>query len=222
MQRNSFGSVLWLRRISLTLRMGRTSTMRQLLRTISKEEAETFQTFYENQKENKIYTAMLTWNMFVLLLRIAGPVLFLLLQISTIITAREVANGSRANLSPLPNIFLFANCIVWSINGVLKEDGTIFIPNFIGVLTSLYCMIIFHSYMAIKPYKMYFLALILCVGCLHLARLGEVSTIGLLGSTLAVLFMASPLTVVRTVIRDKSTQSLPFATSLVIWLNSLR
>ena len=197
--------------------------MRHLLRTISKEEAETFQSFYGNQKENnKLYTAVLTWNMFVLLLRIAGPVLFLVLQVSTIFTAREVANGSRLNLSPLPNIFLFANCVVWSIYGVLKADGTIFIPNFLGVLSSLYCMVIFHTNMAIKPYKMYFLALTLCVGCSYLAYLGEVSTIGLLGSTLAVLFMASPLAVVRTVIRDKSTQSLPFATSLVIWLNSLR
>ena len=195
---------------------------RVLLRTISKEEAETFQAFYENQKEHQEKTSILIWQMFVLLLRIAGPVLFLGLQISTIVTAREVANGSRVNLSPLPNIFLFANCVVWSIYGILKEDATIFVPNFLGVITALYCMIIFHSYLAIKPYKMYFLALVLCVGSTYLAHLGEISTIGMLGSTLAVLFMASPLAVVRTVIRDKSTQSLPFATSLVIWLNSLR
>lgn len=192
---------------------------RVFLRTISKEEAETIQTF---QKEHKLYTAILTWQMFVLFLRFAGPVLFLLLQISSILTAREVANGSRVNLSPLPNIFLFANCVVWSIFGILKEDATIFVPNFLGFLTSLYCMIIFHSYIAIKPYKMYLLAMILTITSFYLAYLGDVSTIGVLGSTLAVLFMASPLAVVRTVIRDKSTQSLPFATSLVIFLNSLR
>jgi solute carrier family 50 protein (sugar transporter) len=34
------------------------------------------------------------------------------------------------------------------------------------------------------------------------------------------LFTASPLAVVRTVIKDKSTASLPFFTSLVIWFNT--
>jgi len=45
--------------------------------------------------------------------------------------------------------------------------------------------------------------------------------IGLTGCTCAVLLMSSPLAVIRTIIKEKNTSAMPFATSLATFLNAL-
>lgn len=190
-------------------------------RLISKEEAETIQNSYKKLTEQMGELEPLFWRMFVALLKLAGPVLFLSLQVSSIATARDVAgHKSIGSLSPLPNITLFTNCVVWTTYGWIKRDGTIFIPNLCGILSSIYCMVQFHRYSTIKPTKQYALSLLICGVVFYLVSIGDRVNIGLIGCTLSVLFTASPLAVLRTVIRDKSTASLPFFTSLVIWFNT--
>ena len=54
------------------------------------------------------------------------------------------------------------------------------------------------------------LLLLLCV-CLSVCQ-GYTGVVGLLGSLLSIGVMASPLAVVQTVLRDRSTAALPFST----------
>ena len=194
---------------------------RRRRRLLSKEEAETIQNSYKRITEEMGELEPLLWRMFVALLKLAGPILFLSLQVSSVATARDVAaRKSVGSLSPLPNITLFTNCVVWTTYGWLKRDGTIFIPNLCGIISSVYCVVLFHLHSTAKPTKSYALSLLICVIIGYLAFVGDGSNIGLIGCVLSVLFTASPLAVVRTVIKDKSTASLPFFTSLVIWFNT--
>lgn len=39
------------------------------------------------------------------------------------------ASRSTGDLSPLPYISLFANCVVWSLYGLLNADMTVLLPN---------------------------------------------------------------------------------------------
>lgn len=155
-------------------------------------------------------------------LKVAGPILFLSLIISSVKTAREVSKHKSCGLlSPIPNICLFTNSFVWAFYGILKEDMTIFVPNVCGVFAASYCMWVFHMHSISKPKIWYTVSWIVCAICAWFGHLGDSATIGTMGCSLSVLMTASPLAVIRTVIREKSTASLPFSTSLIIWLNSI-
>ena len=165
---------------------------------------------------------LLLWRAFVAVLKLSGPVLFLSLQVSSVATAKEVlALKAVGSLSPLPNICLLTNCFVWTFYGYMKADGTIFFPNVVGILASFYCIAAFHRYISVKPYVPYMLSVAVCGATAFLVYTDDAQTVGLIGCSLSVLFTASPLAVLRTVIRDKSTASLPWFTSLVIWFNSM-
>jgi solute carrier family 50 protein (sugar transporter) len=162
------------------------------------------------------------WGMFVTTLQFAGPMFFLSLQGSSVMTAKGIyKNRSSGDLSPLPFISLFTNSFIWSLYGFLKMDPTVLIPNGCGVFSSLYCILAFHKNAIIKPKKLYVGSIMIVLGALLLALFNKVRFIGILGCILSVLLSASPLAVLQTVIRDKSTKSLPFVTSFVIWLNSI-
>jgi len=165
---------------------------------------------------------LLLWSGFVALLKLSGPVLFLSLQVSSVATAREVlALKAVGSLSPLPNICLLTNCFVWTCYGYMKADGTIFLPNFVGILASMYCIAAFHRHIPVKPYVPYAMSAAVCGATAFLVHNDDAPTVGLIGCSLSVLFTASPLAVLRTVIREKSTASLPWFTSVVIWFNSV-
>ena len=162
------------------------------------------------------------WGIFVTGLQFAGPIFFLSLQFSSVMTAVEITKTKTCGLlSPLPFISLFTNSFVWSLYGLLKMDGTVFIPNSCGVLASLYCILAFHKHTIIKPNKLYIAALVTSSLALCLATAGKCPLIGVLGCFLSVLLSGSPLAVMKTVVQEKSTTALPFTTSFVIWLNSI-
>lgn len=187
---------------------------------MSKHELSILKKYYE--EGGLLETEQLLWRAFLALLKMAGPMLFLFLQVSSVRTAYEVRLAkSVGQLSTLPNITLCVNCVVWSLYGYLRADPTIFLPNVCGMLTSTFCMFEFHRYSSKKPYRSYVLGSIIGGICIYLATKGDDKTVGLLGCTLSVLFSASPLAVVRTVIKEQSTASLPFYTSLVIFSNNV-
>lgn len=162
------------------------------------------------------------WGIFVTGLQFAGPIFFLSLQFSSVMTAAEISKTKSCGLlSPLPFISLFTNSFVWSLYGMLKMDGTVFIPNSCGVFASMYCILAFDKYAITKPNKLYIAALITSSLALCLAAAGKCPLIGVLGCFLSVLLSGSPLAVMRTVVQEKSTTALPFTTSFVIWLNSI-
>jgi solute carrier family 50 protein (sugar transporter) len=146
------------------------------------------------------------WGIFVTTLQFAGPMFFLSLQGSSVMTAKEISkNRSSGDLSPLPFISLFTNSFIWSLYGFLKMDPTVLIPNGCGVFSSLYCILAFHKNAITKPKKLYVGSVIILVGALLLAISNKVRFIGILGCVLSVLLSASPLAVMQTVIKDKST-----------------
>jgi solute carrier family 50 (sugar transporter) len=156
------------------------------------------------------------------LLKVAGPMLFMSLIVSSVRIARDVSvNKSCGLLSPIPNICLFTNSFVWALYGILKYDMTVFIPNFSGVICAIYCVWVFHNHSVSKPKVWYTVGLVVCTVSLWFGSRGDFATIGAMGCSLSVLMTASPLAVMRTVIREKSTASLPFTTSLIMWLNSI-
>jgi solute carrier family 50 (sugar transporter) len=162
------------------------------------------------------------WGIFVTGLQFAGPIFFLSLQFSSVLTAMEISKVKSCGLlSPLPFISLFTNSFVWSLYGFLKMDGTVFIPNTCGVLASLYCILAFHKHTENKPNKLYIVSLVISTIALFLTATGHTSLIGVLGCSLSVLLSGSPLAVMKTVIQERSTTALPFTTSFVIWLNSI-
>merc|ERR1719183_1714811 len=44
--------------------------------------------------------------------------------------------------------------------------------------------------------------------------------LGIIGAGTAIILLSSPLVAMRTVIREKNSESMPFQTSLAMWLNS--
>ncbi len=128
-------------------------------------------------------------------------------------------DGTTGALSPLPFVSLLANCTVWSLYGALVGDPTVLVPNLSGALFGAYYTREFLKYSPTTP-----LAVLAAGAGVVAASVGAAATmsaasaaplIGYLGCTLAVVLMASPLAVMATVIRERSTAAMPFATSLV-------
>lgn len=153
-------------------------------------------------------------------LSVAGPACFLAIQGSSIQTALMIkANESVGKLSSLPFISLFTNCAVWTMYGLRVQDKTVMVPNLIGVFSGMFCAAIYNIYAHVKPLGLYTAAAIIITFC----TLASTSTtaIGSIGCALAVATIGSPLATITTVVRDRSTETMPFITSLMMWLNSL-
>jgi uncharacterized protein with PQ loop repeat len=95
------------------------------------------------------------------------------------------------------------------------------VPNGIGILAGLYSAVSYQRFSINIPVKLYIIASFIVSLALKLALSGDFKSIGLIGCALAVVLSGSPLVTVGTVLREKSTASLPFNTSLTTWLNAL-
>lgn len=155
------------------------------------------------------------------ILRSLGPIMFILLQISALITSLTIIRSrTTSSLSPVPFHSLIVNCIVWSLYGISKGDKTIYIPNCSGVFVGFICTIIFHIFAKEKPLKNYIIMSSIIILTTIIASFEQTMILGFLGCILSVLLTASPLAVIRTVIEEKSTKSLPFGTSLILFINA--
>jgi len=155
-------------------------------------------------------------------LRVAGPVFFMGMQVSSLNTAKTILiNKTVGSLSPLPFMSLFVNCVVWSFYGYLRGDLTVLIPNLSGALVGLLCSSVYQYFCSETPANLYLIttSLILASSVLFAGR--NFKFLGYLGCSLAIILMGSPLATLKTVISEKSTASLPFWTSVSTWLNAL-
>lgn len=104
---------------------------------------------------------------------------------------------------------------------------TVLIPNASGALFGLYYTAMFAKHnsgqYSLTPYYAGSGAIIAAAAGMALTLPPAVAAnyIGLTGCTLAVVLMASPLATVKTVIKDKNTAAMPFATSLATLLNAV-
>lgn len=155
------------------------------------------------------------------ILRVLGPSLSIGMQISTLITAYQIHKSkSVGQLSSLPFITLFVNSYAWTLYGYFKDDLSIWVPNATGAAVGLISQVAFHTHSKEKPYSSYVISVALVVLLTVFALLGSDSMLGTCGCVLSILVTASPLAVIRTVIREKSTAALPFATSVILFVSS--
>jgi solute carrier family 50 protein (sugar transporter) len=164
-----------------------------------------------------------------ILLRTGGPACFLSMQASSFATAMSIRQkGTTGKLSPIPFFSLFLNCIVWSLYGILKRDSTVFVPNFIGCFVGGFCSMSFHinaSTIQKSDTKiggllsLYALGAIVVLTSLSAFYFGDSDIIGSLGVLMAISTIGAPLSTMATVLRDKSTESMPFWTSVSAFLN---
>jgi solute carrier family 50 (sugar transporter) len=131
-----------------------------------------------------------------------------------------VADKSVGSLSPLPFVSLLTNCVIWTYYGLLKSDLTVLVPNGIGILAGLICVAGYHRYVNPKPVNLYAGAAAIIAFSTTCYYLKNYQLLGLLGCALAVLVTGSPLATLRTVIKEKSTASLPLLTSASAFCNS--
>jgi len=157
-----------------------------------------------------------------LFLENAGPFTFLCLQVSSLSTAFKIwSDKSVGTMSIIPFFTLLVNCVVWSIYGLLIDEAPIYAPNLCGSLTGLICTFVFQAYYPFFNPVLYLQGAAVISAAALSAYLGYTGLVGFVGSCLSIGVMASPLSVVQTVIRDRSTAALPFSTSLVMFATGL-
>jgi len=137
-------------------------------------------------------------------------------------TAVEMIKSAQVNgLSPLTFISLFVNCVIWSLYGFGINDLTVFIPNAIGTLVGLFCSITYHLYCVDVPYLLYFISGLIIIFSFVLYNSNDFENIGMTGVVISILLTGSPLSVLKHVINEKSTQRLPFNTTVLMCGNSI-
>lgn len=159
---------------------------------------------------------------FTLILQLLGSLLFFALQFSCILIALNILHvKSVKKLSSLTFVSLFVNGVYWAEYGIFKEDYAIWIPNFISIFVALFCMACYYKYSIVKPIEMYLISCFLTAISFILVIYKEEQFIGIMACILSISVSGSPLAVIKTVIYEKSTASLPFLTSFISWLNCI-
>uniref|UniRef100_A0A182NQ79 Sugar transporter SWEET1 n=1 Tax=Anopheles dirus TaxID=7168 RepID=A0A182NQ79_9DIPT len=130
-----------------------------------------------------------------------------------------LSKGSLAALSTIATVlqFLTGTCFMWLKYGVLTEESTLILVNFIGSALFFSYTVVFFVFSVNKREVVRQMMLISCIilsatiyTSLETSLEKSVRVIGLLCCCLAVLFFASPFAKLAHVIRTQNTDSLPF------------
>jgi solute carrier family 50 (sugar transporter) len=153
----------------------------------------------------------------------AGPLINLGMQASSLNIAMGIKkNGSVGSLSPVPFVALLMNCVIWAQYGLLKGNKIVYVPGLTGALAGVICTIIYDgNSREIKKSSLYRIAFAILGVSTAMFMKGRSYELGLVGCGISLALMASPLAAMGTVLRDRSTASMPFATSALTTLNVL-
>ena len=131
---------------------------------------------------------------------------------------------TTGEVSPVPYVAMTFNGILWCLYGWLRSDMTLIVANTsAAILGTLYSL----TFARYKPKSMSMLPYMTVVVCLLTAVITIVlmcdehsakQYIGLLGCTIGVTMFSGPLGAIRSIVRDKSTRSLPFAFTVASFL----
>ena len=132
-------------------------------------------------------------------------------------------------MSPVPFVAGALNCAVWSTYGALIGQAAIQTVNFIGAVAHVAYTLVFYSYtlrkgavVKLATFAATFFALVLLLLSRGDGDGGDEDTrrraLGALAGTMSVAFASAPLASVGVVLRDKSTECLPFYFILVTFL----
>mmetsp|Transcript_58812 Transcript_58812/g.97315 ORF Transcript_58812/g.97315 Transcript_58812/m.97315 type:complete len:182 (+) Transcript_58812:1-546(+) len=138
-----------------------------------------------------------------------------------------LSNKTTGDLSCFPFVSLYTNCAIWTLYGWLQSDPTLLYANAVGLVCGAAYTAIFAKYTHQSMSK-YFVGSAGILGVFlsspvwaPLVGTDAPTVLGTFGMSTAVVLMASPLAVVGTVIKQKSTASLPFVVSLAMTTNGL-
>lgn len=155
------------------------------------------------------------------LVPLAASCCFFCLLASTLYTVLNILrDGSVGNLSIIPFLCLYVNSILWASYGLLRGLKPVYIPNSIAIPVSIFCLYVYQKYSPKSVINYLTLAFFSSILTCILYNSQMVEELGTLSCVLSIALSASPLSVVRVVIKEKSTASLPFFTSLFIWVAS--
>lgn len=156
------------------------------------------------------------------ILLFAGPVFFLLLLLESLKVALQIMRTNIVgDIPPIQFASLFVNCVIWTFYGVLERDMTVIIPNAVGIFVGFLCTTIY-IYKAFVVHTVLYSSLYLAVIAICiLFYMDRTITLGFIGILVGIIYLASPLAVVRIVITKKSTASMNFEISLFMFLNAL-
>lgn len=141
-----------------------------------------------------------------------------------------IAHKHTGNVSPIPFHAMVFNCILWTCYGLINVDSTVLFANAAGVLFGTAYLIIFCIYSTSAVRKrnviVFVVLILISMFCIQFpiwidASRYRVQYIGFIGSFTAFLLMSSPLTEMRRVIREKSTQRMSKWMSLAMTFNGL-
>ena len=130
-------------------------------------------------------------------------------------------NRSTGGMSPIPFVAVLANGCLWLYYGLMKWDMVIIFPNAVGTLVGLACVACYEYVSKVRNAVVYITTALILLGATYAAMQGMDTIVGYAGSASTLLMLASPLSAMGTVIRDKSTASLPFSMCLMSLFSGL-
>ncbi|GBG28362.1 Bidirectional sugar transporter SWEET15 [Hondaea fermentalgiana] len=158
---------------------------------------------------------------------VAGPLASIscfLIPMSTVLKIRKA--NSTGDLPLLPFLCMAVQSMLWLGYGILVKAMPIIVPNLVGVtMGTMYTSIFFSHFVGNMDQLMrqlYIAAGILGsigVSFLILSPEDNLLLLGFVAASSSVFFAASPLAALLTVFRTRSTESMPFQTSLTLFMN---
>jgi len=157
------------------------------------------------------------------ILTVVAPLFSFWMQSSLILTALQIRQDRNMHqLSVLPFLTILVNCTVWMIYGYFMKEWSLFASNVIGVVVGIFGTVTYEVYSFISiPTSYYILSFSIMGSAFVFGMMKLVVVLGMMGVFLAIAVYAAPLATIRTVLKDKSTESMPFAICLTAWLSSL-
>jgi solute carrier family 50 protein (sugar transporter) len=145
------------------------------------------------------------------------------LMLSMLSTALDLqSNRNERKLSAVPYLTLLVNCSVWSLYAAAQGLIALFLPNALGIFIGMYCSLVYYQNSRIPlPTEYMMIAVATILTSLVFVSLGYTELVGFIAILLSTGVYASPLATLKTVLEEKSTKSMPFYTSLLVWLSAL-
>lgn len=156
------------------------------------------------------------------LISLCAQACMIALMLSMVSTALDLqSNRNEKKLSAVPYLTLLVNCSVWSLYAAAQGLIALFLPNALGIFIGTYCSLIYFQNSRIPlPTEYSTIAGVIILASLIFVAMGYTELVGFIAIILSTAVYASPLSTLKTVLEEKSTKSMPFYTSLLVWLSS--
>lgn len=161
-------------------------------------------------------------------LQFAPPLACQAVFLSPMTTMKQFAkDGTTGDVSCIPYAAMCANGVLWMMYGAVKGDVTIIAPNITGILFGAYYVKTFATYapsgVSMTPYYAGIAALSgsVTAAAAFLDTAVAIDVIGLTGCAVVAVMFGGPLGSIKTVLKDKNTNSLPMHFTAASTVNCL-